>query len=295
MGTPFGSSSLQRPDRPSLSSKSMTCRATVSERDRGWSSDQNLRNHQPKKPECWTELRKKCLSLVKKKKFYSSIDSGWCDEFTTPVSSAMKISASPRNTRDQIIPMLQLMFTFVISFQQQKQTWPNPTLFVGFWDLLEVLHIPQSSISTHDATCRALFEIFIPFHPVSSTQKAVRMIISGFFPLVFLWGINHVNHPQPLVESITPQWLLVLRCWSTTPLVTSGKLTILYITGLPDVSETRRMLGAWQKPKGMLVSLVQNGPKVTQKFRRFSTGFGHGPTSCARVHMVSRSHGKSWA
>ena len=94
------------------------------------------------KPECWTGLS------------------------TTPVSSAMKISASPRNTKDQIILMLQLMFTFVISFQQQKQTWPNPTLFVGFWDLLEVLHIPQSSISTHDATCRALFEIFIPFHPL---------------------------------------------------------------------------------------------------------------------------------
>ena len=147
----------------------------------------------------------------------------------------------------------------------------------------------------HFDTWRDLSSSFWDFHPVSSTQKAVRMIISGFFPLVFLWGINHVNHPQPLVESITPQWLLVLRCWSTTPLVTSGKLTILYITGLPDVSETRRMLGAWQKPKGMLVSLVQNGPKVTQKFRRFSTGFGHGPTSCARVHMVSRSHGKSWA
>ena len=180
--------------------------------------------------------------------------------------------------------MLQLMFTCFISFQQQKQTWPNPTLFFWeFWDLLEVLHIPQSSVSTHDATCRALkLRFFEWFHPVSSTQKAVRMIISGFFPLVFLWGINH---PQPLVESIT-QWLLVLRCWSITPLVTSGKLTILYITGLPDVSETRRMLGAWQKPKGMLVSLVQNGPKVTEKFRRLSTGFGHGPTSCARVKLT---------
>ena len=43
---------------------------------------------------------------------------------------------------------------------------------MGFWDLLEVLHIPQSSISTHDATCRALFEIFIPFHPVSIFSMA---------------------------------------------------------------------------------------------------------------------------
>ena len=37
---------------------------------------------------------------------------------------------------------------------------------------------------------------------------------------------------------------------------TSGKLSD--ITGLPNVSETRRMLGAWQKPKGMLVSLAEN-------------------------------------
>ena len=56
-----------------------------------------------------------------------------------------------------------------------------------------------------------------------------------------------------------------------------------FITGLPDVSETRRMLGAWQKPKGMLVSLVQRS--LINCRIRFSTGVGPTWASCAWVKL----------